>query len=220
MAYPIKFKERVIAYRKRGYSLSELHGKFGVSKGSLSEWLRSIQLSKSARERLLSKITNGQLISSENKKLRTSEKMATYYRDARNKLNQAGNIPPLIICTLLYWCEGNKSPKGGIYFTNSNEDLIRTFLSAFRKSFSLDESKFRPCIHLHQYHSPTKQLNYWSGVTGIPKKQFIKPYLKPNTGKRIRDGYNGCVGIRYHSADIARQLLMTAKALFGKYEGV
>jgi hypothetical protein len=124
------------------------------------------------------------------------------------------------ICSLLYWCEGNSSRYGKVSFTNSDPRLVKTFLHFLRNSFEIDESKFRPCVHLHQYHNPKRQLGFWSKTTGIPKKQFIKPYLKPNTGKRIRDNYPGCINIKYHSTDTARQLLMTAEAFLEKHTGV
>jgi len=79
-------------------------------------------------------------------------------------------------------------------------------------SFTLDESKFHPCIHLYSYHSPEKQLDFWSKVTDIDKQQFIKPYLKPNTGKRIHENYQGCISLRYFNNDLARQRMAVAKA--------
>jgi len=79
-------------------------------------------------------------------------------------------------------------------------------LKSLRLGFALDESRFRGLIHLHSYHDPKKQLAFWSDVTGIPKSQFQKPYLKPNTGVRKRKNYQGCLSLRYGEAKIARKL--------------
>jgi len=65
---------------------------------------------------------------------------------------------------------------------------------------------------LHSYHNPKKQLDFWSKITDINKKQFIKPYEKPNVGKRIHKNYQGCIAIKYHSNDLARRLNSIAKA--------
>jgi hypothetical protein len=113
---------------------------------------------------------------------------------------------------MIYWCEGGKNAKYGVAFTNSDPKLVRTFLTLLRENFNLDERKFHPGIHLHSYHSPGTQLDFWSKVTDIDKQQFIKPYLKPNTGKRIRKNYQGCISLRYASNDLARQLMAIAKA--------
>jgi len=74
-----------------------------------------------------------------------------------------------------------------------------------RECFVLDEKKFHPCIHLHSYHSPEKQLDFWSKVTDINKQQFIKPYLK-----------QGCISLRYFNNDLARRLMAVAKAFLNQ----
>ncbi|MBI2035852.1 MAG: hypothetical protein HYT12_04220 [Candidatus Liptonbacteria bacterium] len=217
MAYTVEFKEKVVLYRKKGHSLNELSAKFGVSKGNLSGWLRDVELSDVARERLLKKITKGQLVSSENKKRKTDLLEKRYLQNALMNLK---NIDILgahaLLCGIMYWCEGIKNPRGGISFINSDPDVIRKFLELLRSTFILDEKKFRPCLHLHQYHHIQKQIDFWSKVTHINKSQFIRPYIKQNTGKRIRENYPGCINIRYHSNDLARQLLAVGKAFFNK----
>lgn len=99
-------------------------------------------------------------------------------------------------------------------FTNSDSDLMRTFLKFFRTGFEVEESKFRVCVHIHEYHDAVTQLKYWSHITGIPHKQFIKSYMKPHTGKQVRENYQGCASVRYHDANMARQLHAIAKASF------
>ena len=135
---------------------------------------------------------------------------ASYFQEAQIAL---ANNPDhrKIMCAMLYWCEGNKSP-GTVVFTNSDHKLVKTFLKLLRESFILDEKKFHPCVHIHEYHSASRQLDFWSKTTNINKQQFTKPYRKPNTGKRIREGYQGCLSLRYHDSDLARRLLATAKA--------
>lgn len=219
MAYSILLKDKIIRLRRRGYSLSELNLKFGISKGTLSNWLRNITLSKKAEQRLLTKIKNGQLISSTRKKEKTKKDLDIYFKDSLKIIENLKIDKELtkVICALLYWCEGDKNFYSAVRFTSSDDNLTRTFLTLLRKSFKLDEGKFRVCIHLHNYHNSEEQLKFWSKVTNIPPSKFIKPYKKKNTGKRTREGYNGCVSVRYHDVKIARQLLMTAKAFFGRY---
>jgi hypothetical protein len=121
------------------------------------------------------------------------------------------------ICALIYYCEGAKDKTGGVGFTNSDPKLIKVFLMLLRNNYNIDESKFRICMHLHEYHNFEQQIKFWSKVTNIKKGQFIKPYNKPNTGKRIKEGYQGCLSVKYHSSDLQKQLLMTAEAFFDKF---
>lgn len=222
MKEKIKEKLKAIELRKRGYSVNEIIKKLGVAKGSVSVWVRNVELSKRARSRLLTRIKLGQLISAESKRKKTQEILDLYLKRAGNELSQKkfDKIYKKIICSLLYWCEGAKDHYGGVDFANSDSKLVKIFLKFFREGFNIDEEKFRVCLHLHKYHNPKKQLNFWSKVTDISKKQFIKPYFKPNTGKRIRENYPGCINIKYRNNNTARELLMTAQAFFKKFGGV
>lgn len=222
MRRKIKEKLKVIELRKRGYSFSEIVKQVKVAKSSVSEWVRNVPLSDSARKRLLAKIKLGQLISAENKRKQTERILNKYFQEATVEIKgrNLDKITAKIFCSLLYWCEGGKNHFHGVNFTNSDTRLVKTFLFLLRKSFDLNEKRFSVCVHLHKYHNIKSQLSFWSKVTDIPKGQFIKPFIKPNTGKRIREDYPGCVAIRYHSNDLVRKLLTTAKAFLSKYGGV
>lgn len=111
------------------------------------------------------------------------------------------------LCALLYGCEGSKREKGKLAFINSDPELVRFFLFLFRQAFSANEEKFRVLMHLHEYHDENEQKRFWSEVTDIPRKQFLKTYQKQNGKKIIRDGYQGCVSVRYNSGSIQKELV-------------
>ncbi|MGI9027461.1 MAG: hypothetical protein ACR2FM_01295 [Candidatus Saccharimonadales bacterium] len=114
-----------------------------------------------------------------------------------------------LICALLFWCEGGKEVKSGMYFINSDPAMICMFLKLFRSSFDLDDRKFRIMLHIHSYHNEAQQILYWSNLTQIPANQFYKPFHKPHTGKNKKPGYQGCISVRYLNAHVAKQLKMT-----------
>lgn len=222
MKRQIEEKLQAIAWREKGYSLNEIVEKVRASKSIISVWVRNTPLSESAKERLLARTRLGPIISAEVKRKKTQQILDNHKINASRQIETVElNVPLIrILCSLIYWCEGSKNHYYGMTFTNSDPRLVKTFLFLLRSGFVLDESRFRPCIHLHTYHNPSKQLNFWSKITKIPKRQFIRPYLKPNTGKRIRKDYPGCISVKYHSTDIARQLLMTAEVFLSKYGGI
>lgn len=222
MKLKIAEKLKSISLREKGYSLNEIVKKVGVAKSSISTWVRNVPLTDDARERLLTKIKLGQLISAENKRARTQNTIEGFLHDAKNKLEDIkfDKFQKRLLCSLLYWCEGAKNHYSGVNFTNSDPKLIRTFLHLFREGFGPKEHKFRACVHLHKYHDTKKQMRFWAKVTNIRSNQFIKPYQKPNTGKRVRKNYPGCINIRYGNNNIARQLLTTAEAFLTKYGGM
>ncbi len=214
----ISERHKAVTLRRQGHSLKEIAAALNVAKSSVSLWVRDVALSSSAKKVLLTKIKLGQFVAAERKKAKTRAIEDEYLQQARKELDAATLSPfyKKLLCSLIYWCEGTKSPKAGATFINSDPSLIKQFLSLLRSSFEIDERKFHPCLHLHSYHSKAKQLDFWSGITNIDRSQFIKPYVKPNTEKRIRIGYPGCLSVKYHSNDLARQLLAIAKAFLGK----
>ena len=90
--------------------------------------------------------------------------------------------------------------------------MIKTFLSLLRKAYSIDENKIKAVLHLHSYHNPKKQIEYWSKVTKI-RKENISVYHKKNKGIRKKDNYNGCISIRYGDVRILDELLLIIKRL-------
>jgi len=91
--------------------------------------------------------------------------------------------------------------------------VVCAFVALLRTTFVLDESRFRVCLHLHDYHDPAEEMRFWSELTSIPAQQFLKPYHKPHTQKRIRAGYRGCAQIRYYDVSVARKLLALGRRL-------
>ena len=211
MAYPSSMRREAVRLRKRGYSLKELSKRFGVVKSTIALWTEGVVMDKKAERRLLTVIKRGQFVSARNKRAKTKATEDRYFKEAQEEIQSNPNYNK-IICAMICWCEGGKNAKYGVAFTNSDPKLARMFLKLLRECFALDESKFHPCIHLHSYHLPEKQLDFWSKVTDIDKQQFIKPYLKSNTGKRIRKDYEGCISLRYFSNDLARRLMAVARA--------
>jgi len=204
-------RRKAIELRKKGYSLNEISDILSVSKSSVSLWVRDIKLTDSAKAKLLSKLTAGQLAGAESRLKKTKKLEEGYLKEAQLEVFKNPDYGK-IICAVIYWCEGTKNPRNGLVFTNSDPNLVSKFLELLRGSFDIDESKFRPCIHLHSYHSTEKQLAFWSKVTKINRSQFVRPYIKTNSGKRIHDNYQGCISLRYHNNDLARRLMAMAKA--------
>jgi len=205
--------------RKRGYSVNEIHNTLGVSKGSVSLWVRDVPLSDRAKARILLKRREGIEKSRQVKFAQTSAKLkgATEFAlEALRKIPNDKNHARLY-CALLYWCEGEKSKNDtSLIFTNSDPLLVTAFLRSLRQGYEIKEEKFRVCIHLHGYHDTKTQLSMWSKVTGISTDQFIKPYLKPTSGRYQKIGYEGCASVRYHDVKIARQVQAVARAFLNR----
>ena len=205
--------------RRRGYSLKEISEKLNIAKSTASIWLQDIELSKKAIDRLKKRKFLGALKTSETKRLKREKFNISLTKEAFDILNSA-NLDKnhlKLLCALLFECEGTKDTRGGIYFSNSNPEVIKAFLTLLRLSFDIKEEKLRIVLHLHSYHSQKRQIIFWSKVTNIPKSQFSRPYQKPHTGKRVKNDYQGCVSIRYYDSILARKLSAISKVILKKY---
>src|SRR3989344_300093 len=217
-----KKKERGLAYkmRREGFSLLEISGELNVSKSSVSLWTRDVLLSKQAQKRLHQRSLNGRKRSQEVLRARTQAKLkeaSLYAVEVLRKVSLDVNYIQ-IICALIYWCEGEKSKNDAtLAFTNSDPSLMATFVNLLREGFEIDESKFRMCIHLHDYHNREQQLHFWSRVVNLPESQFMRPYRKQHTGKQKRKNYAGCASIRYYDTHLARRIQAIAREFLKQY---
>jgi len=206
-------------FRKRGYSLKEISTRLGVSKSTVSTWMRDIEISEQGMKRIDRRKQIGRIKSSRTKRIKREKKVAQLRKEARAFLRDIpmGKKYLRLLCALLFCCEGTKDTRGGIAFINSDPYLVKTFVALLRKCFDIDEKRFRVTLHLHEYHSVKKQILFWSEFTEIPPSQFIKPYQKPHTGKRLRENYPGCASIRYYDSKLAQKLLILAQEFLQKY---
>ncbi len=221
MTYSLEVKTKALNLRKQGFSLKEVAEELKIAKSTTSVWLSAVVLNKKAQTRLKQRSILGQYKSQLIAKAKRERVLNELNEKAIKELKHVRFDEHLyrFFCSLLYWCEGTKINRTSLKFTNSDPAMIAAFLQLLRKSFDLNESKFRALVHIHEYHNDEKQKTFWSKITKIPLAQFNRSYRKPNTGKRIRKNYQGCVSIVYYDAKIAKEL----KALYntlGKYLGV
>ncbi len=205
--YPDHVKIRASDLRKQGASLNEISQELGVAKSTASLWTKGMWLDQKAWDILVTKSHLSLEFANAAQKYRRQKLFEEIRLDA---LKTISDIPTTIsvckaLCSFLYWAEGCKN-LSYVNFMNSDPQMVRTFLHLLRKGYKTDPKKFRVQIHLHDYHSKNEITAFWSSVTQIPQQQFRKPYLKPNTGKRKRLNYNGCVSIRYYDFKVAREI--------------
>lgn len=222
MSYPPRKVEEAKRLRYRGYSIKEISKKLNIAQSTTSSWLRDVSLNKKARNRLEQRKILGYLKAIETRKLLRGKIKDDFDNKAKKQLlNLKVNISVYkLLCSFLFWTEGGKSTDSYVYFINSEPKMVKTFLQLMRHSFTLDETKLRCLVHIHDYHNEQEIKNYWSRVTKIPLDQFSKSYNKPNTKKRIRKNYKGSIRIRYYDYKIALELRSFYNMFVQDYLGV
>lgn len=214
MTIQLKTKQKAFKLRKSGYSLNEISEKLPVSKSTLSSWFKNLTLSPENRQKINKKILKGQRNSNLALKKQILLRQRHIDKNSKKILSKLKNSPTndLLLCSFLYWSEGTKNINR-IEFANSDHRMIFVFINLLRKSYPLDESKFRCLVHIHDYHDENTEICYWSKITSIPKTQFHKSYLKSHTGTRKKADYHGTLSLRYLDSKIAEQL----KSIYNTY---
>ena len=219
--YPMinqQIKIEITKSRKKGFSVKEIAMKFGIAQSTASLFVRDIPLNDRAQKILLKKSSLGRLKGTQtliDNRVHRQEKAVVIAENLMNNFSHNQHMA-YVIASLTYECEGGKSNFGVLEFTNSDPLLIKIFLSSLRKSFQLDENKFRVVMHLHSYHKETIEKAFWSKITSIPESKFTKTFQKKESGINIKEGYRGCVQIKYFDVSIKRALLASKFILANK----
>ena len=212
MAHASETKQRVCNLRKKGLSIPAIAKEMHLSKSTISLWVRDVVLPDHLLEQLRKKSmdgrTKGRLMRLARLDALQGQRIVQARELANRLISKMDEDTAKLMAAVLFWCEGSKrgSLKSGVIFTNSDPELIRFFIQMLEKGFSIDRKKFHLLLHLHDYHNDEKQKRYWAGVTGLPLAQFNRSYRKPHTKVRIRNGYQGCLSLRYGDAGLAKFL--------------
>ena len=205
--------------RRRGLLYTQIAHELQVPKSTVHGWLRNLGLTPSEQVAIKASLAQSKaqavvsMIAARRNSIAADERALA--AEAANVVANASldKNTQKIICAVMFWCEGQKDVGSGIKFINSDPVMMRSFITLLRESFIVDESKFRALLHLHDYHDEQKQLTFWSEVTGIPLSQFYKSYRKPHTGRNTRDGYPGCLSLRYGDVRLGKLLKMIYSSL-------
>jgi hypothetical protein len=203
-------RERARELRTRGLSYNEIVAELGVSKSSVSLWVRDIPCPERFK-----------YVHSE----RRAEGLRRYH-DARAAQRAAESEAAaaeirsltdreiLITGAIAYWCEGTKSKPyrhdDRVIFMNSDPGLIRLFLR-FLDAAGVDRDDLILRVSIHESADTEEAQRFWAAVTGVSPSQFRRPTLKRHNPKTARmnvgGSYHGCLRVDVRrSAELYRRI--------------
>lgn len=204
----MKFKERLeaIKLRKTGRSYKEIKKELGVSRSTLSMWLRDIELTPKQKARLFKKQELFLYAGAKSQQRKRIERTEKIINQAKREFDGFSRNPIFLPGIMLYWAEGNKKTES-IKFSNSDPLMIKFMMRWFREICNVPEEKFRISLHIHELLSRKNVERYWSKLTGIPLKQFQKTFVKPTSlGQRRNILYNGTCVICIFDRNLFRRI--------------
>lgn len=211
-------QERARELRAQAWTLNEIVAELGVSKSSVSLWVRDVDFDEEARaERARTNFVNGNHGARRrgpNRLARAKQaEIGRLLEEGKERIGKLSDRDLLIAGTALYAGEGSKRD-GVVTFANSDPRMIALFLSWLRRFFDVDESRLRMRLYLHQGLDLEAAIDFWSRLTDIPKSQFGKPYrAAPDPSIRRVKHPMGCPGVTYGCSRTHRAVMGLVHAL-------
>ncbi|MEX0877761.1 MAG: hypothetical protein WDZ40_02750 [Candidatus Spechtbacterales bacterium] len=179
-------KRKARELRKKGWSIREITKELGVAKGSVSVWVRDIELTKKQKQKLSKNRVSFEVVE-QRRQTRLKNENARRQRiidSAKDEIKKLSKNDLFLVGVSLYWGEGAKTRRSGVQFSNSDPEMIRIIVKFFREVCNVPTDKLIGRIHIHPHLDFKKAEGYWSNVSGIPLTQFYKTYRKPNKSSK------------------------------------
>jgi transposase len=203
-------RDRARELRLQGWSYDRIQLELGVSRSSVSLWVRDLPRPQRTREEASAIARRGW------------ERTLALRDEARQRTKAAANAEIgtvsdrelFLIGVGLYWAEGSKSkpyrPEERVIFCNSDPDMIRLYLAWLDLLKVPDD---RRCFHvmIHESADVPAAEHFWAELVGVPVDRFFKPVLKRHNPKTVRkntgESYRGCLVVRVRQgAELYRRI--------------
>jgi hypothetical protein len=189
--------------RLQGLDYDEIVAQLGVSKSSISLWVRDLPKPPRVFPQACARRTAERM-----RRYWTAERPVRAARRAAASAAAAARIGGmtdreiLIAGAVAYWCEGAKNKPyrraDRVTFANSDPDLISFFL-LFLDTAGVSRSDLTFQLQIHETADVESAKQFWLAVTGAGPEQFCKTSLKRHnprtTRKNTGDGYHGCLRV-------------------------
>lgn len=217
-----QLKNKVKKLRESGLTYSEINKRMGgkISKSSISFWCRNIKLNNAQKFRIKLLSENNL----QNARLK-AQLAARHKRQCRLDNFRIDNVKianlledkqiSKLVVSCLYLAEGGKKRSGSLCFGNSDPGIIKLFLYTLRKTYNVDELKFRCTLQCRADQDVKKLEAFWQKTTNINFKQFYHAQIdKRSIGKTTKKkDYKGVCRIDYLDGKVFDEIMVIGKVI-------
>lgn len=192
----VELREQAISLRNKGLSYSEIKKEIGISKSTLSYWLKNIQLKASHRKRLYTKQIEILSLGTQSQKERRKREVEQIIKQASAEIKFPLDPDAIrLMGAALYWAEGEKG--GGFGICNSDPHVIVFMTKWLKEVFGTPANSLKAWLNIYPQQNDSELKKFWSELTDIPLKNFGKSYVKPlSSGYKKNNLYYGTIRIR------------------------
>ena len=170
--------EQAVAFRKRGFTYTEIAKICGVSRGTVSNWL-----SKQAFSQVVAKQNSVQAAKDNKKRIalvnkaRNTERTAQYaevLRYAETEYKHFRHSPLFVAGLAVYLAQGDLKDVHTIRLSTSKENPQRLFVAFLREFMGVDDSSVNFWLLLYPTHDPVRCMKRWSRTLKLSVANFGK----------------------------------------------
>ena len=220
MKLRLEDKRKAILLRREGYSYNEIRNIIpDLSKGTISGWLKNIELTTEHRARIIQKMATagekGRLKGAWTNKRKALDRITAIQNTATLEFDKLF-ADPLFICALsLYWAEGAKKSRG-FQFVNSDPEMIMLMIKWLHK-FKVADKDIKIRLFIHSIYESEKPEEFWMRITNIPKSRLLKTIYKLTIHKiKKNHNYKGCCRIEVSGSELFWKIVKWRGMLFEK----
>jgi transposase-like protein len=211
----VKTRERALARalrRDEGASVMEIARRVGVSKSSVSVWVRDIPLTDSqvAALRDRNPAYNGQRLGALTRIAQGRTRRLAHQQVGR-ALVRAGDEQFVRAC-LLYWGEGAKS-RHSLSFANADVEMVRVWVDLLRTALGVSNERIRITCYLYADHVGRQRQveHFWLTATGLLRsnmcRSMVNNYSRGSQRKRQNMLPYGTLKIVVHDTRLIQMVL-------------
>jgi hypothetical protein len=201
--------------REQGLSYKEIRAQTGISLGTLSNWLRHIELTAEHEQRLQARLRANRgafaarVLPINRERYQRARQEAYAAGAARVAALPASRTVDELALAMLYAGEGSKH-SGHVEMANTNPDVLRYFLWALRSLYQIEDGRLSLRLNLVEgaRASEAEHLAWWAAQLGCGLDHFRKSQFDSRKPAAVlTGGYHGVCTVSINDTRLQQRIL-------------
>ena len=198
-------KERARALRAAGKSIREIERELNIARSNISNWVRDVVLSEDQMRELSARSrSQGAIEKRRESRLRNARALRLpHLVGGVREIMDTKSLDIMMLGLGIYMGEGTKTSRGTIALSNTDPRIIQIFVRFLQEKFHVQVKDLRGQVGVHSHLSIDDAEEYWAGVSGVPRKNFVKTAVqhgRQSKGKRDKLPF-GTFTVYLHSTE-------------------
>jgi transcriptional regulator with XRE-family HTH domain len=211
-------RDEARALRFNGLSVREIERELGVSRSSVSRWVRGVVMPAEAAALLARRSGAGRLAAAQRKADAARDRRLAFQEEGRRR----ARVEPAehVAGCMLYWAEGTKQ-RSSVEIANSEPELLRVFADFLRRFFAVPSGDIYLRCNLFADHASRQAEveRFWLDALGLPpsslRTSMVNVASSASKGKRTNMLPYGTASLRVHSTRIVQTIYGSIQELGG-----